>query len=402
MDLTLTKEEVAFQREVRHWLKVSIPRRERNAVPVEFGDPKRIAELKAWQRKLYAAGYLAMGWPKQYGGQAELDGDRRELLMRQTIVNEEMVKAHAPSVIGMMGIQMVGPTLMQFGTEDQKRRFLPTILSADEIWCQGYSEPGSGSDLASLKTRAEVVGDFFVINGQKVWTSNAQFADWMFCLVRTDPSAPKHKGISYVLIDMKTPGITVRPLVQMTGDKGFNEVFFEDVKVPRQNLVGELNQGWQVANATLSHERNMLGSTTRTQQMFEGLLHLARTRKRGGKRTSADPVIRQKLADLAIRVESMKYHSYRQLTDLLRGRSPGIAASVNKLVSTELNHAICAFAIEVMGDYGVLERNSNHVIDRGVWPYEFMFTLGLIIGGGTSQIQKNIIAERGLGMPRGG
>jgi alkylation response protein AidB-like acyl-CoA dehydrogenase len=296
---------------------------------------------------------------------------------------------------------MVGPTLMQFGSEEQKRRHLPRILTAEEIWCQGYSEPGSGSDLASLKTRAELVGDFFVVNGQKVWTSNAQFADWMFCLVRIDPQAPKHKGISYVLIDMKSPGITVRPLVQMTGDKGFNEVFFEDVKVPRENLVGELNQGWQVANATLAHERNMLGSTTRTQQMFQGLLHIARTWRRYGKPAAADPVIRQKLADLAISVEAMRLHSLRQLTDLLRGRHPGIAASVNKLVSTELNHAICALTIELLGDYGTLDRKSKYVIDRGIWPYEFMFTLGLIIGGGTSQIQKNIISERGLGMPKG-
>jgi alkylation response protein AidB-like acyl-CoA dehydrogenase len=401
MDLSLTQQEAAFQRGVRDWLKRNIPRRERKAEPAEFGDPKRIVELKKWQKKLYGAGYLAMGWPKQYGGRAEPTSDRRDLLMRQTIVNEEMVKARAPSIIGMMGVQMVGPTLIEFGSEEQKRRFLPSILDAGEIWCQGYSEPGAGSDLASLKTRAELVGDFFVVNGQKVWTSNAQFADWMFCLVRTDPDAPKHKGISYVLIDMRTPGITVRPLAQMTGDKGFNEVFFEDVKVPRQNLVGELNTGWRVANATLSHERNMLGSTTRTQQMFQGLLHVARTTKRQGKPASADPVLRQRLADLAIRVESMKYHSYRQLTDLLRGRSLGIGASVNKLVSTELNHAICTLAIDILGDYGVLERKSRHVVDRGIWPYEFMFTLGLIIGGGTSQIQKNIISERGLGMPKG-
>jgi alkylation response protein AidB-like acyl-CoA dehydrogenase len=401
MDLSFSDQEEAFRREVRQWLKRNVPKRQRKAEPAEFGDPKRIAELRTWQRRLYDAGYLAMGWPKQYGGQADPGADPRETLMRQTIVSEELLKARAPSVIGAMGIQMVGPTLMQYGTGAQKRDFLPKILDAEHIWCQGYSEPGSGSDLASLKTRAELVGDFFIINGQKVWTSNAQFADWMFCLTRTDPTAPKHKGISYVLIDMKTPGITVRPLVQMTGDKGFNEVFFEDVKVPRENLVGELNQGWQVANATLSHERNMLGSTTRTQQMFEGLLHVARTRRRGGKAASADPLVRQRLADLAIRVESMKYHSYRQLTDLLRGRSPGIAASVNKLVSTELNHAICAFAIEVLGDYGVLDRKSKHVVDRGIWPYEFMFTLGLIIGGGTSQIQKNIISERGLGMPKG-
>jgi alkylation response protein AidB-like acyl-CoA dehydrogenase len=218
--------------------------------------------------------------------------------------------------------------------------------------------------------------------------------------VRTDPDAPKHKGISYILIDMKTPGITVRPLIQMTGDPGFNEVFFEDVRVPRKNLVGELNQGWLVANATLAHERNMLGATTRTQQMFNSLLRLAQTRERYGKPASEDPVIRQKLADLMIRVESMKYHSFRQLTDNIKGRSPGIGASINKLVSTELNHDLCAMAIEVLGSYGPLARDSKYVEDRGLWPYEFMFTLGLVIGGGTSQIQKNIISERGLGMPR--
>ncbi|MGH7819219.1 MAG: acyl-CoA dehydrogenase family protein, partial [Candidatus Binatia bacterium] len=298
MDLSLNRDETAFQSEVRSWIRRNLPTKERRAEPSEYGDPKRIRELKAWQRKLYEAGYLAMGWPREYGGQAGGDEDHTSLLMRQTIVNEELVRARAPSIIGMMGIQMVGPTLMQFGAEAQKREYLPKILSAEEIWCQGYSEPGSGSDLASLRTRAELVGDFFVVNGQKVWTSNAQFADRMFCLVRTDPNAPKHKGISYLLIDMKSPGITVRPLVQMTGDRGFNEVFFEDVKVPRENLVGELNQGWQVANATLAHERNMLGSTTRTRQMFQGLLHVARTHRRYGKPASADPVIRQKLADL--------------------------------------------------------------------------------------------------------
>jgi alkylation response protein AidB-like acyl-CoA dehydrogenase len=299
-----------------------------------------------------------------------------------------------------MGIRMVGPTLIQYGTPEQQRRFLHRILTAEEIWCQGYSEPGSGSDLASLKTRAELVGDEFIVNGQKVWTSNAQFADWMFCLVRTDPSAPKHRGISYILIDMQSPGITVRPLIQMTGDPGFNEVFFENVRVPRKNLVGELNQGWLVANATLAHERNMLGATTRTQQMFNGLLRLAQHHQRYGRRASEDPVIRQRLADLLIRVEAMKYHAFRQLTDSIKRRSPGIGASVNKLVSTELNHDIAAAAMEIMGSFGTLARSSRHVMDRGVWPVELMFTLGLIIGGGTSQIQKNIISERGLGMPR--
>ena len=393
MDLSYSKEHEAFRRRVRAWIKSNLPKRGRDAGPVEYGDPKRLAELKAWQRKLYDARYVAMGWPKEYGGQA---AD----VVQQTIVNEELLLARAPSLIGMMGIQMVGPTLIQFGTEEQKRRYLPKILSAEEIWCQGYSEPGSGSDLASLKTRAELIGDEFIVNGQKVWTSNAQFAEWMFCLVRTDAAAPKHRGISYLLIDMHTPGITVRPLIQMTGDPGFNEVFFENVRVPRHNLVGELNQGWLVANATLAHERNMLGSTTRTQEMFNGLLRLAQTHQRHGRPAAADPVIRQRLADLLIRVEAMKYHAYRQLTDLIKHKPPGIGASVNKLVSTELNHDITALALEVMGSYGPLARASRRVINRGGWPVEFMFTLGLIIGGGTSQIQKNIISERGLGMPR--
>lgn len=395
MDLSYSKEDEAFRKEVRTWLKHNLPKKDRVISDLVPHDPERVKRAKEWQRKLYDAGYVAMGWPKEYGGQG---AD----VMRQTIVNEELVLARAPGLIGAMGISMLGPTLIQYGTEEQRRRYLPKILTAEEIWCQGYSEPGSGSDLASLRTRAEFVGDEFIVNGQKVWTSNAQFADWMFCLVRTDPDVPKHRGISYILIDMKTPGITTRPLVQMTGDAGFNEVFFEDVRVPRENLVGELNQGWAVANATLFHERNLLGSTARTQLMMQNLIRLARSHQRYGKPAAEDPVIRRKLADLLVRVEAMKYHSYRQLTDALKNRPPGIAAMVNKLVGTELNHDICALALEILNSYGPLIRSSAHVVDRGVWQYEFMFTLGLIIGGGTSQIQKNIISERGLGMPRVG
>ena len=393
MDLSYSSEERAFQAGVRAWLRRNVPKRQRDERPMEWGDPRRLEQAKAWQRKVHGAGYLALGWPPEYGGQG---AD----VMRQTIVNEEMVRARAPGLVGMMGIQMVGPTLIQHGSEEQRRRHLPKILSAEEVWCQGYSEPGAGSDLASLRTRAELVGDEFVVNGQKVWTSSAQFADWMFCLVRTDPAAAKHAGISYLLIDMKTPGITVRPLVQMTGDAGFNEVFFEDVRVPRRNLVGQPNNGWQVANATLAHERNMLGSTTRTQQTFDRLLRLAQVHRRNGGPASRDPIVRQRLADLAIRVETMKLEAYRQLTDTLRGRPPGIAASVNKLVTTELNHDLARAALEILGSYGPLDRRSARARDHGAWPLDFMFSLGLIIGGGTSQIQKNIIAERGLGMPK--
>ncbi len=395
MELSYSKEDEAFRKEIRNWLKHNLPKKDKTISDLMPHDPERVKRAKEWQRQLYDAGYVAMGWPKEYGGQ---DAD----VMRQTIVNEEMVLARAPGLVGASGLGMLGPTLIQLGTEEQKRRYLPKILTAEEIWCQGYSEPDAGSDLASLRTRAELVGDEFIVNGQKVWTSNAQFSDWMFCLVRTDPDAPKHRGISYILIDMKTPGITVRPLVQMTGDAGFNEVFFEDVQVPRANLVGELNQGWMVANATLFHERNMLGSTTRTQLMMQNLIRLARSRQRYGKPAAEDAVIRQKLADLLTRVEAMRYHSYRQLTNALKGRSPGIGAMVNKLVGTELNHDICALALEIMGSYAPLSRKAAHVIDNGTWAYEFMFTLGLIIGGGTSQIQKNIISERGLGMPKSG
>jgi len=395
MDLAYSKEEEAFHKEVRAWLKKNLPKKDKAVSDLMPHDPERVRRAKEWQRKLYDAGYVAMSWPKEYGGQA---AD----VMRQTIVNEELVLARAPGLIGASGLGMLGPTLIRLGTEEQRRRYLPKILTAEEIWCQGYSEPGSGSDLASLRTRAEIVGDEFIVNGQKVWTSNAQFSDWMFCLVRTDPEAPKHRGISYILIDMKSPGITVRPLIQMTGDAGFNEVFFDNVRVPRANLVGELHQGWMVANATLFHERNMLGSTTRTQLMMQNLIRLAQSRQRYGKPAAQDPVLRQKLAGLLSRVEAMKYHSYRQLTTELRGKSHGVSAMVNKLVGTELNHDICALALEILGSYAPLNRGSAQVIDNGVWPYEFMFTLGLIIGGGTSQIQKNIISERGLGMPKSG
>ena len=271
---------------------------------------------KAWQRSLHEAGYVALAWPKEYGGQA-MDP------VRQSIVNDEMVRANAPYLVGGSGLGMLGPTLISWGSEEQKKRYLPKILTAEEIWCQGYSEPGSGSDFASLRTRAEIVGDEFVVNGQKVWTSGAQYADMMFCLVRTDPEAPKHRGISYILIDMHTPGITVRPLVQMTGDRGFNEVFFDNVRVPRKNLVAKLNEGWIVANATLFHERNMLGSATGSEQRFNRLLALAKKITRGGRPLTEDPVFRQRLVDLEIRVEAMRFHSLRQLTDQIRGKNPG-------------------------------------------------------------------------------
>jgi alkylation response protein AidB-like acyl-CoA dehydrogenase len=394
MDLNFSPEEEQFRHQVRGWLEANISKSGLRGLDNNLDrDQSTLEKMQEWQRRVHDAGYLALSWPREYGGQA-MDP------VRQSIVNEEMVRARAPGLIGAMGIGMVGATLITWGNDDQKARYLPKILRAEEIWCQGYSEPGAGSDLASLRTRAEIVGDEFVVNGQKVWTSGAHYADMMFCLVRTDPEAPKHRGISYVLLDMHSPGITVRPLVQMTGSRGFNEVFFDNVRVPRSNLVGKLNEGWMVANATLFHERNMLGSTTTTQMLFRRLKSLAASVMRNGKPLSKDPVFRQRLADLEIRVEAMKYNMLRQLTDSAQGRNPGIEAMVNKLVGTELNHDLSTAAMEVMGNYSMLARGEDYALDRGFWPYEWMFSLGLVIGGGTSHIQKNIIAERGLKMPK--
>jgi alkylation response protein AidB-like acyl-CoA dehydrogenase len=393
MDLSYTPAQETLRRELRTWLRRNLPRGDRDGRSVEYGDPARVPAARAWQRKLHEAGYLALQWPREYGG-------RGADLMTQTVVDDELVRARAPGLIGLLGIEMIGPTLIEWGTAAQKARFLGPMLTADEIWCQGYSEPDAGSDLASLRTRAERRGDTLVVNGQKVWTSYAQIADWMFCLVRTDPDAAKHAGISYLLVDMKSPGITVRPLVQMTGDAGFNEVFLEDVEVPVAHVVGQLNQGWQVANATLRHERNMLGSSARTQQLLAELLRLARTRRRAGRRAADDPVVRQRLAALAIRVEAMRLHALRQLTDALHGRPPGLGAAVTKLATTELNHDLARTALDLLGSYGPLAATAARAVAGGLWPFEFMFTLGMIIGGGTSQVQKNIISERGLGMPR--
>ena len=395
MDLELAPEDRAFRDELRDWLAKHLPRR-RSArrSPGETVSGERLAALKAWQRELFEGGWLALGWPREYGGRAAT-------LMQQTLAGEELARQRAPGIVGQMGIQMVGPTLIQWGSEVQKRRFLPRILSAEEIWCQGYSEPGAGSDLASLRTSARRDGDHFVVNGQKIWTTNAQIADWMFCLVRTDPAAPKHRGISYLLIDMRSPGIRVRPLVQMTKDAGFNEVFFDDVRVPLENLVGEPGSGWAVANTTLRHERNMLGSTTQTQNLFAGLLRAARSVRRNRRPALLDPNLRRRLAQLHIEVEALRLHSYRNLTSALRGEAPGIAASITKLATTELNHRIAETALEVLGARGSLYRGSRLAPDDGSWAWEFMFSLGMIIGGGTSQIQKNIIATRGLGLPRG-
>jgi len=273
-------------------------------------------------------------------------------------------------------------------------------LRGEVIWCQGYSEPGAGSDLAALATRAVEDGDDFVINGQKIWTSTAAQADMIFCLVRTEAGKPKHEGISYLIFPMTTPGIEVRPLVTMTGRAEFNEVFFTDVRVPKKDIVGGRGQGWLVANATLKHERGMLGDPNQAGTRFKALVDMMREETVGGQRLMDNPVWRDRLLKLQARVMAMEYHGLRLLTAASKGEDAGIARLIVKLQGCEINHQLAGFANDMLGEIGILYGDAPHLRSHGEWQWRFMFDLGLIIGGGTAQIQKNIIAERGLGMPR--
>jgi alkylation response protein AidB-like acyl-CoA dehydrogenase len=344
----------------------------------------------AWHKKMHAAGWIAVHWPREYGG-------RGATLTQQMIYQEELERARGPVLANLQGIGLVGPTLMIWGTEEQRRRYLPPMLAADEIWCQGYSEPGSGSDLASLQTRAVEDGDYVIINGQKVWTSDAHHADMCFVLVRTDPDAPKHKGISYVLVDMHSPGITVRPLAQMTRDTGFNEVFFEDVRVPKKNVVGEKNNGWLVALTSLMYERRYRGLDNNIGELVE----LARTVRRNGHAAWEDDDVRQQIAQFACEVNALRLLNLRQLTRQLKGLPPGPESSIVKVVTTEINFAINKFATELLGAYSQIELDAPFAIAEGRWLYRMLASRGLTIAAGSSEIQRNIIGERMLGLPKG-
>jgi alkylation response protein AidB-like acyl-CoA dehydrogenase len=303
--------------------------------------------------------------------------------------------------VNVLGIMLVGPTLIRLGTEEQKKRYIPKILSAEEIWCQGYSEPNAGSDVASLQTRAIEDGDSFVVNGQKIWTSDAHHADWCILLVRTDLDAPKHKGISYILLDMHSPGVTVRPLVQITGEASFNEVFFEDVRVPKKNLIGEKNQGWQVAIMTLMFDRAGVVDFFDAMGIVNELVELAKSLPSNGHRAWDEPSVRQKLAEFACEAAALKYSGYRQLTRRLKGLPPGPEGSVLKLGNSDLNLRMNKFAMEMLGPYGQLEFKAPYAFDKGIWSYRMLSSRALTIAGGTNEVQHNIIGERVLGLPKG-
>ena len=296
---------------------------------------------------------------------------------------------------------MLVPTLLEMGTEEQKQKFIRPTIHGDMIWCQGYSEPGAGSDLASLTTAAVLDGDEWVVNGQKIWTSTAHLADWIFCLVRSEPEAPKHKGISFLLFEMTTPGIEIRPLVDMTGVANFNETFFTDVRVPKNQIVGERGQGWQVANAILGHERDTLAPPNTAQTRINALVELMKTETAGGERLIDNPIYKDRLMKLQGRVLAMKYNDMRVLSSRLNpGQDASLSRMITKLQGTELRHELEGLAIDIMGEVGLSYDDNPHLRGAGSWQREYMYYLGLIIGGGTSQIQKNIISERGLGMPR--
>ena len=390
MDLEFDARYDAFRTQVRDFLSEHRPTR-----PWGLGEGKK-EDRVAWLSLQIEHGYWARTIPAAYGGYgAEPD------LLETVIMDEEFNRAGVPRGMNAQGPAMLVPTLLSHGSEEQRERWVGPTLRGEVIWCQGYSEPGSGSDLASLTTSAREDGDDFLINGQKIWTSTADQADMCFILVRTEPDARKHEGISYILLPMDTPGIEVQPLRTMSGSIGensFNQVFFSDVRVPKANIVGKRGEGWKIANTTLKHERNSLNANA------EGtLLRLARLMKNetvNGVSAMASPIYRDRLMKLQARALSMKHHGMRLLTANLKGESPGVAGLVVKLQNCQLSFDIAALAIDVMGELGTLYDHGKYERERGYWQAHSMFSLGLIIGGGTAQIQKNIIAERGLGMPR--
>ncbi len=394
MDFDYTPQEEAFRQELRAWLEATPPEGYNPETFEQLDQDKRFEIQLKWQKRLFAAGWVGIHWPKQYGG-------RGATVVEQVIYQQEMGRVRAPAVANPLGISIVGPTLMHWGTEEQKKRYVSKILSAEEIWCQGYSEPGAGSDFASLQTRAVEDGDSFVVNGQKVWTSYAHKAHYCILVARTDPHAPKHKGLSYLLVDMKTPGITVRPLVQITGDAEFNEVFFEDVRVPKANLVGEKHQGWQVALTTLMFERANFGIVYQLEPLLRRLSEVVKQLRVNGHTAAEDPAVRQKIAQFHIETQAIKLNGFRQLTRQLRGDPPGPEGSIGKLAASELNLRVVHFAMELLGPYSQIALGETQGLDSGYWSRRALSSRLYTIAGGTSEVMRNIIGDRVLSLPKG-
>ena len=399
MDLNFGSEYTDFRKEVNDFCKeYSGVLLESSKIPLSDESSSGQIKMKRsdWQKLLIEKGYFARSIPKEYGGY----GGESDII-KNRIIAEEFAKNNTPPPMGGQGIDMLVPTLLELGTEEQKKEYIKPTLHGEIIWCQGYSEPNAGSDLASLQTKGELIDGNWVINGQKIWTSTAQYSQMMFCLVRTEPEASKHAGISYLLIPMNTPGIEIRPLVDMTLNAGFNEVFFTNVTIPEDNIVGKRGEGWSVANATLGHERGSLSNPNAMMNRLNDLIERMKNETINGQRAIDNPVYKDKLMKIQGKVIAFQSNSLRVLSAKLnKNQDVKIAGMIQKLVGTELRHELEGFAIDIMGELGTLYQDSPNLRDGGSWQIAYMYFLGLIIGGGTSQIQKNIISERGLGMPK--
>ena len=394
LELDLTPADAAFRDEVRSFLDENLPKHWGTRAYTPPRDERGRLELQRdWQRRLHAAGLAAIAWPVEYGG-------RGAGFVQQMLYSTEMARRRAPDPINRSAVAYIGPTIIQWGSDWQREHFLPRILSGADVWCQGFSEPDAGSDLASLRTRADLEGDEFVLTGHKVWTSKAHFADWCFVLTRTNPNAPKHQGISCLLVDLRSGGITIRPIRQISGQSEFNEVFFDAVRVPRRCLVGELDDGWRVANSTLGYERAGLSRTQRIERRLEILVGLARELAIDGRPQLEDPVVREQLVRFAVKIEALRNISVRVSAAGLRGEAPGPEVSIAKLLNSELDQAMADFGMDLAGPHAALVKGSEHALKGGNIALSYLIMRAATIGGGTSEIQRNVIAERVLGLPK--
>ena len=400
MDLNFGKKYKDFTKEVKDFCKKYKGIHFIDSSKVPLSGSFKSGEIKMtrsdWQKILIEKGYFARSIPSEYGGY----GGESDII-KSRIIAEEFAKSKIPPPMGGQGIDMLVPTLLELGTEEQKQKYIKPTLHGEIIWCQGYSEPNAGSDLASLQTKGELIDGNWVINGQKIWTSTAQYSQMMFCLVRTEPQAPKHSGISFILIPMDTPGIEIRPLVDMTLKAGFNEVFFDDVTVPEENIVAKRGEGWSVANSVLGHERGSLADPNATMNRLNTLINMMKEQTIDGRRLIDIPSYRDRLMQVQGKVMASQAHSLRLLSSKINpGQNVKLGGMIQKLVGTELRHELEGLAIDVLGEIGTLYEDSPYLKEDGSFQFTYMYFLGLIIGGGTNQIQKNIISERGLGMPK--
>lgn len=388
MDLNLTPKEKAFRDELRAWLNENVPAAYTGRAHTD--DSGYVAYLRNWQNKLFKAGWAGLTWPQAYGG-------RGATAIEQAIFVEEAARANAPDMIGVLGIALIGPTIIALGTEEQKKRYLRPLLACEEIWCQGFSEPNAGSDLGSLSTRAVRDGDDFIVNGQKIWTSYAHVSDFCFLLVRTDTNVPKHKGITCLLVDMKSPGVSVKPLRMMSGDSGFNEVFFTDVRVPASQVLGKVNDGWRAAITALMYERANTGAAMLIvmSRFLQQLIEVSRRVPKSAGPATNDPLVRQKLAQAHIELEVFRMTQAREVSRLSRGGIPGPEDSILKLLWSQTDQRTGQAAMEILGLHGHLTEG-----DYGRFAYHYLRSRGRTVEAGTTEILRNTIAERVLGFPK--